>query len=209
MKDGTFIRNARDRGDINDTWIDGTSKGAMRAARIAHERREKERAAQETGATLETKDQKAEYLQQAVELLRKGETIMQAIQRLGKDRTKAEKGDTRPSHDGADVSGFTVSINQLTDIASRLMDLGVPDIYDDEREHLVLALRQTGKVSSDWRPADSAVKDDKPQDAFMQSESEETVQTDGSEQYFYKMSRSFIRSQPLQTRPNEVSLLRY
>lgn len=46
----------------------------------------------------------------------------------------------------------TTKIEQLTDLASKLMSLGDTDIYSKTYEHLLRSVRSTGNVEPDWVP---------------------------------------------------------
>lgn len=82
---GNFIRNAADLDAVHDSWLDGVSRKEMKRAKEAHEKREEEirrkaRAADE----ILTSD----MLSTLIFGMETGETILEALARLGKERKK-------------------------------------------------------------------------------------------------------------------------
>ena len=99
-KDGEdYQENEKDPGDAQDVWLDGMEKEAIKKARrgkrererVEKEREEKERA----GGAQGRKEKEEEMFRQAVGLMERGETIMEALQRLGieveQERKRKEK----------------------------------------------------------------------------------------------------------------------
>lgn len=102
-KDGeTFTENVKDPGDAQDVWLDGMEKDEIKKARrgkrererLEREREERERGGGEEGAK-QRKEKEEEMFRQAVALMERGETILEALQRLGieveQERKKKEK----------------------------------------------------------------------------------------------------------------------
>lgn len=100
MQDGRFteggevyMENEKDPHEKHDVWLDSMDKDEIKKARRAHrerERLEREReqreAENESGAGSEEKEQR--LLQQAMEHMERGETVLEALQRLGKEAEK-------------------------------------------------------------------------------------------------------------------------
>lgn len=109
MQDGRFteggevyMENEKDPHGKHDVWLDSMDKDEIKKARRAHrerERLEREReqreAEYESGAGSEEKEQR--LLQQAMELMERGETVMEALQRLGKEAEKKAAGSKKKS----------------------------------------------------------------------------------------------------------------
>lgn len=100
MQDGRFteggevyMENDKDPHEKHDLWLESMDEDEIKKARRAHrerERLEREReqreAENESGAGSEEKEQR--LLQQAMELMERGETVLEALQRLGKEADK-------------------------------------------------------------------------------------------------------------------------
>lgn len=95
-----YIENEKDPHEKHDQWLDEADKEAIKKARRAHrerERLEREREAREaelaSGAGSEEREHK--LMREAIELMERGETVLEAMQRLGAEaeaqRRKEEK----------------------------------------------------------------------------------------------------------------------
>ncbi|TYJ57957.1 hypothetical protein B9479_001313 [Cryptococcus floricola] len=94
----TYVENDDDPEAKYDVWMNDVDKEGMKKARRAHkeqERLEQERQAQESGGGEEKERRERELLRAAWELMQRGETILETLQRLGKEvedeRRKREK----------------------------------------------------------------------------------------------------------------------
>lgn len=101
-----YIENDKDPHEQHDNWLDGADKDEIKKARRAHrerERVEREREAREaelaSGAGSEEREHK--LMRDAVELMERGETVLEAMQRLGAEaeakRRKEEGGKKKKS----------------------------------------------------------------------------------------------------------------
>ncbi|SCV66981.1 BQ2448_5627 [Microbotryum intermedium] len=102
--DGTYVRNNDDSLATHDKWLDGVSKASIRAARESKKRmdddarRREEREARGDEAIAQQRD---DCLIGLLGLVRPGETITSALNRLGKRRRKVAKRIVKPKvHDG-------------------------------------------------------------------------------------------------------------
>lgn len=94
----TFVMNDADPNEQYDKWLDGVDREAMKKARKAH--REQERVQRERQEK-EEKDLSGEarrgkekaIMREMVELLERGETVLEGMQRLGKEMEKRSKTD--------------------------------------------------------------------------------------------------------------------
>jgi CD2 antigen cytoplasmic tail-binding protein 2 len=96
-KDGQeYTENEKDPHEKHDHWLDSMDKDAIKLARRAHrerERLEKEREEKEdevSGIGSEAREQK--LMRDAVALMERGETVLEALQRLGKEEKKKDTG---------------------------------------------------------------------------------------------------------------------
>lgn len=160
---GNYVRKAADPDAIHDTWLEGLSKKDMRRAKEAAERRETERRQRDVeDDSVLTSD----LLRTLISHLEKGETLLEALARLGKARDRKPKWHTKSknrrksdtSHefemiqDDPDELRRRETIETITDAADRLLTRGQPDIYDTERE---LLIRQYQKETGDeWVEAE-------------------------------------------------------
>ncbi|KAJ9108888.1 hypothetical protein QFC21_000209 [Naganishia friedmannii] len=92
----TFVMNDADPNEQYDKWLDGVDRDAMKKARKAHreqervqrERQEKE----ENDLSGEARSGKERgIMREMVELLERGETVLEGLQRLGKEMHKKSK----------------------------------------------------------------------------------------------------------------------
>ena len=81
---GNYIRNKRDEGDIHDSWLSGVSDKDIEAARIAQERKE-EHERRENARAESAKLTKLEIWKSMLEILQPQESVMEALQRLGRE----------------------------------------------------------------------------------------------------------------------------
>jgi len=86
-----YQANEKDPGENHDQWLEGLDKDAVKKARRAQRERERiEKEAEERD--LGGKERENEMLAQAVELLERGETVLEGLQRLGKEVEDKRKG---------------------------------------------------------------------------------------------------------------------
>ena len=169
--EGNFVRKAADRDAVHDRWLEGLSKKDMKKAREAKEKREDERRQREKGDdSILTSD----ILSTLITNLERGETVLEALQRLGKGLEKKKKVPTwqKNKRKDAEKDGRTENdsetaakdaklrekISVVTDAADRLLTRGQPEVYDLEREMLV---RQYERDTGDrWIDAVTQESDD-------------------------------------------------
>jgi CD2 antigen cytoplasmic tail-binding protein 2 len=142
--------------------LEGLTKKEMKRAREAHEKREAERAqrARDDDALLTS-----DILRTLILHLEKGETVLEALARLGKGRKKEKKvpkwklAKQKKNEDGMDVDTengkaaedpeqerIKAAVESITGAADQLLTRGQTDIYDQEREALVRQWsRETGE----------------------------------------------------------------
>jgi CD2 antigen cytoplasmic tail-binding protein 2 len=168
---GNFVRKAVDPDAANDAWLDGLSKKDLRLAKEAEAKREEERKrkAMESDAVL-TSDSLSTLLAH----LETGETPLEALQRLGRSKTKeikVPKWKQKRMKNKMDIdepNGGTAeedpvetarkaAVEAITGASDAIYSRDQHDIYDTERELLLRQYkRETGE---DWKapaPANAA-----------------------------------------------------
>ncbi|RDL33989.1 Uncharacterized protein BP5553_08357 [Venustampulla echinocandica] len=171
---GNFVRKAGDPDAKHDSWLEGVSKKDMKKAAEAHEKREAERRQKrlDDDALL-----LPDILRTLILQLEKGETVLEALARLGKSQPKTKKipkwklkkqkqhGDDamdvdaeKPAAD-SEQGKIKDAINSITAAADQLFTRGQTDIYEQEREMLIRQYRK--EAGEDWvePPAADIVED--------------------------------------------------
>lgn len=171
-EEGNYIPNAKDPHAEHDKWLAGHySKKGIKAAKQAKERREKEARERERRRENAHLDED-ECKMRLTGLLRRGETVLEALQRLG---TEAKKAQTKKGSSATDTSSHEdlaggkaepadqharqskANLDQITSLTSELMSRhGRVNIYDETYEALVRQVRKSGLVRSTWDPAAAA-----------------------------------------------------
>ena len=160
---GNFVRKAADPDAKHDMWLEGVSKKDMKKAAEAHEKREAERRQKrlEDDAML-----LPDILRTLILRLDKGETVLEALARLGKGQTKTKKvprwklkkqrkgsnGDMdmdeeKKAEDPSQVK-IREAVDAITGAADQLLTRGETDIYEQERELLIRKYRK--ETGEDW-----------------------------------------------------------
>ncbi|EMD38007.1 hypothetical protein CERSUDRAFT_134550 [Gelatoporia subvermispora B] len=170
--DGTYVRTF-DPHATHDRWMEGLDEREIKRARRNHKQRERQereriRAEEQELKQLGGKD---ELEKELVGMLKKSETVLEALQRLGakakkdrpKNKTLKPNNKTKDTLSGAamDVDSAPKGpseIDQITHLASMLMGLGDTDIYNKTYEELVRSVRRSGKVGEDWLPRSADVR---------------------------------------------------
>ena len=156
---GNFVRKAVDPHAVHDSWLEGVSKKDMKKAKEAAERRDEEtRQKRIEDDSLLTSD----ILKTLIPNLEKGETVLEALARLGKSKAKRkprwqQNKNKRKLDDGMDVDNDEAqedpaeirrreAVEAITGAADRLLTRGQTEIYDAERELLIRQYsRDTGE----------------------------------------------------------------
>jgi CD2 antigen cytoplasmic tail-binding protein 2 len=164
--EGNYVRKAADPDAVHDSWLEGVSKKDMKRAAEAHEKREAELRQKrlEDDAVLTS-----DIVQKLIVQLEKGETVLEALARLGKGQQKTKKipkwkqkkktgmdvDEEKAPEDPAHVK-IRETVEEITGFADQLFTRGQTDIYDQEREMLIRQWsRETGEPWSE--PAAPAV----------------------------------------------------
>ncbi|KAL1968712.1 hypothetical protein VTN77DRAFT_1538 [Rasamsonia byssochlamydoides] len=175
-EEGNYIRKAADPDAIHDTWLEGVSKKDIRRAREAAERRDAQRREKDRqNDSILT----ADLLRTLIIHLQRGETVLEALARLGKGLRKKPKWQTKHRNkpkskmtNGRDSNGAVEdvemtdddpeeaarkqAIDAITGAADLLLTRGQTDIYEVEREMLTRQYRrETGEEWIDPPQADN------------------------------------------------------
>ena len=159
-EDGSYVRTFDPHG-VHDRWMEGLDDREIKLARRRkREQEKKQREKMEAEEReLEQSGGKNTLEMQLLPLLKKGETVVEALQRLGiqarrKKPTHSVKGaisDTKPQDAPTDIE-------RITHLASTLMSLGDIDIYSKSYEELVRGIRSSGSLDPSWEPPSADVK---------------------------------------------------
>ncbi|CUS08965.1 unnamed protein product [Tuber aestivum] len=173
---GNFIRKAAEKDAVHDSWLEGVSRKDMRRAKEAMEKREAEkREKRKEDDALAT----SQVLADLIPCLEKGETILEALARLGaadkrrkrqnnknswRQKKKAAANPDEMEFDkGKDAidpieARRKESVERITGAADRLLTRGQPEIYDESRESLIRQYRR--ETGDDWAVSKTLVTED-------------------------------------------------
>ncbi|KAL8684830.1 MAG: hypothetical protein Q9218_008115, partial [Villophora microphyllina] len=132
---GNFVRKAADPDAVHDSWLEGVSKKDMKKAKEAADKRDEERRQKTIEAdSIVTSD----ILKSLIPQLEKGETVLEALARLGRGKEKKKPKwqnkhkDKRNGEDSMDVDAEKApedpaetrrkkAVEAITDAADRLL----------------------------------------------------------------------------------------
>ncbi len=166
---GNYVRKAADPDAVHDSWLEGVSKKDMKKAKEAADKRDEERRQRNIEAdSVLTSD----VLKTLIPCLEKGETVLEALARLGRGKEKKKpkwqnkNNKRRNGEDSMDVDVEKPAENPaearrkqvvetITEAADRLLSRGQAEVYDTEREMLIRQWsRDTGEDWVDPSPDD-------------------------------------------------------
>ncbi|KAI9656158.1 MAG: hypothetical protein M1829_000426 [Trizodia sp. TS-e1964] len=162
---GNFVRKAVDPDAVHDTWLDGVSKRDMKRAKEAAEKREDERRQK---SLADDQVLTSDVLSVLISQLEKGESVLEALARLGRAKEKKPKWQAKSRNKNkrtqADVVPMEVerpasedefreerrreAVEAITGAADQLLTRGQTDIYDETREMLIRQYRR--ESGEDW-----------------------------------------------------------
>lgn len=181
--DGTYVK-AFDPHAVHDRWMDGVDEREIKMARRRkrHQDRIQREKMKAEEREIEQSGGKSALEIQLVGMLKRGETVLEALQRLGMRSKKdsayvlhesynnrvltavASKCANGRSKDASSMAvdkqppkGMT-DIDLITHLASNIMSLGDTDIYSRSYEELVRDVRSSGQVKDGWVPPSADVK---------------------------------------------------
>ncbi|KAF9646392.1 hypothetical protein BDM02DRAFT_3118710 [Thelephora ganbajun] len=156
--DGSYVRTF-DPHAVHDRWLEDADEKAMRKARRIHKQREKQEREKQEAEERELQDMggKVAIEIQLLAKLKRGETILEALQRLGARKNKGPKGKGKGA-EKAPADPILDEINLITHLASTLMSLGDTEIYSKTYEQVVRSIRSSGDVEPTWEPPSADIK---------------------------------------------------
>ena len=161
-----YVRKAADPDALHDTWLEGVSKKDMRKAREAQDKQDQERRqkALEDDSVLT-----GDILAKLIPQLQVGETILEALARLGRGsekkkpkwqmKNKNKRGqdmdvDTPVAKEDPAEIKRRETVEEITGAADLMLTRGNTDIYDTDREIMIrMYKRETGE---EWADASKA-----------------------------------------------------
>ncbi|KAI0035931.1 hypothetical protein K488DRAFT_82542 [Vararia minispora EC-137] len=162
--DGMYVRTF-DPHAQHDRWMEDVDERAIKQARKRkrlHERELKERARAEEQELEQLGGQPA-VEKQVLTMLKKGETVLEALQRLGAQAKKKKYATKHGSKSGGSIDidqsmKADSPVETLTHLASMLMSFGDVDVYSRTYEEFVRSLRRSGTVDDSWEPPSADTK---------------------------------------------------
>lgn len=166
---GNYVRKAADPDAVHDSWLEGLSKKDLRRAKEAHEKRDEDmrRKGREDDEMITS-----DILSRLIRLLDRGETVLEALQRLGKgskgkpkpkwQKNKRKNGEAmevdveKEPEDPAEVKRRQ-DVEAITEAADQLLTRGQHDIYDSQRELLTRQYRR--ETGEEWEEGAGAEAD--------------------------------------------------
>ncbi|KAH9843068.1 uncharacterized protein C8Q71DRAFT_698948 [Rhodofomes roseus] len=171
-EDGTYVRTF-DPHAAHDRWMEGLDEEEIKKTRRNHRLREKEQKEKQKAEEEEMRQLggRPQIEKELVGMLKKGETVLEALQRLGAQAKKSgaskrngkpnnkRKGDLAEDPMQVDKAPKAPSeIDHITHLASTLMGFGDTDVYSKTYEELVRSVRSSGIVDSSWMPPSADVR---------------------------------------------------
>ncbi len=168
---GNYIRKATDPDAVHDSWLEGMSKKDMRAAKEAADKREQDRRKRELE---NNRLSVADVLKQLIPLLQRGETVLEALARIGKGKKKEKKWQMKQKKRNQATNGVgedaemegedpvetkrKQEVEAITAAADLLLTKGQAEVYDTERE--LLKRQYTRETGEQWiEPATTDLED--------------------------------------------------
>ncbi|KAF4576772.1 CD2 antigen cytoplasmic tail-binding protein 2/Lin1 [Pleurotus pulmonarius] len=160
-EDGMYVRSFDPHG-VHDRWMEGLDEREIKLARRRKRKQEKlqKERIQAEEQELQESGGKGALERELIGMLKKGESVLEALQRLGAQSRKA-KGTTKSSKSDSSVDAKPKSvsdIDHITHLASNIMSLGDTDIYSKTYEELVRDIRRSGAVDQAWIPPSADVQ---------------------------------------------------
>ncbi|KAJ3753412.1 hypothetical protein EV360DRAFT_53522 [Lentinula raphanica] len=153
-EDGSYVRSFDPHG-IHDRWMEGLDEKEIKQARKRKRQQEqiqKEKMRAEE-RELEESGGKPTLEKELLGMLKKGETVLESLQRLGAEAKRTKRKSEKNAHaDTTTGAKGPTDIEHITHLASTIMSLGETDIYSKTYEELVRSVRSSGTVDANWVP---------------------------------------------------------
>ncbi|KAF9911678.1 hypothetical protein EC991_002796 [Linnemannia zychae] len=196
-ENGNFVRKL-DPERFHDSWLEGLSRKEIESARRAHERKERKARMEEKEAAQNVMTETDIYVE-IVNILRPGESVVGALQRLGGGKKGGPKGakaakkkawqknkstDMDTDTTGKEAEGEPVeseddakrrlTIEKLTDLCDKMMAMGHFDVYEETYEQVVRKLRRADIIEDDWEIGTRVLRPSEKLAALLAVEEEST-----------------------------------
>ncbi|TFK30012.1 hypothetical protein FA15DRAFT_663332 [Coprinopsis marcescibilis] len=167
-EDGSYVRTY-DPHAVHDKWMDGFTDTEIKLARKRHreqEKKQRERGEKEEKEIAENGGKSGIEIR-LLSLLKRGETVLEALQRLGAQAKRKHASEKRTKRKPNNPSNMSVDpgskppptdVEVITQLVSNLMSLGDVDFYSKTYEEIVRHVRSIGDVAEDWEPPSADVK---------------------------------------------------
>ncbi|CAJ0925926.1 5673_t:CDS:2 [Entrophospora sp. SA101] len=173
---GNYVRNKKDPNAFHDKWLEGISMRDIERARKAQEKKDKERKLKEAEQQSQIPIDRISISKEILTIMRKGETLVVALQRLGGGRSKNKSKKIKPAQrEYKRKAGNKMQVDEpilekeptpeelkqqenkkqierLTALSDKMMELGHFNIYEDTWEQILRNLKAEGAVAEDWMP---------------------------------------------------------
>ena len=179
---GNYVRKARDPDAVHDSWLEGLNKKDLKKAAEAQEKRDEDQRRRNAEDDMLLS---SDLYSTLISRLDKGETVLEALARLGGSKTKKKQqpkwkrnrkgqANSTVNADAMDVDSKSAhhettggdpveqkrreAVEAITGAADALFSRDMLDIYDQEREVLMrLYKRETGE---DWLGLETSTNND-------------------------------------------------
>ncbi|SJL00564.1 uncharacterized protein ARMOST_03877 [Armillaria ostoyae] len=187
-EDGSYVRSFDPHG-VHDRWMEGVDEREIKKAR--RRKRHMEKIQKER---IKAEEQELEHSggvpameKDLLPYLKKGETVLEALQRLGVQAKKSKQSakSKATTNDAMHVDkkpSAPSDIELITHLASNIMTLGDVDIYSKTYEELVRTVRSSRFVDASWEPPSADKKYEYKWDAPGSGQTDQTFGPFGEEE---------------------------
>lgn len=164
LEEGDFDENGhyipkKDQNQVYDKWLEDITKSDIIKAKAAKEKQEEKQRKQDE--EVEININKNEYYKALIMIMKPKETILSTMKRFGgsnkkvpkwkqKMLDKKNKNKKEPEKETSEKS--KKSIEAITAIAEKMMNLGDYSIYEESYESIVRKLRIAEELDDEWTP---------------------------------------------------------
>ncbi|CEH14075.1 Uncharacterized protein involved in protein-protein interaction, contains polyproline-binding GYF domain [Ceraceosorus bombacis] len=216
-EEGNYIAKATDPHAEHDEWLKGNySRGAIARAKEAQAKRmeEQEASVGPGGGEEQIGKDLVDCRMKLAAFLQKGESVLEALGRLGKLAKSAKRSNTNTKRadkvfDPTPSTSATQNGNALDSTSSTAQDIarkevemisslsnalmaryGVINIYEETYEEMLRHVKRSQRVSQDWDPARDRARD--AQVSSMDVANTFESSRSDSDQFIYKWSASYL-----------------
>ncbi|KAF5373862.1 hypothetical protein D9758_000618 [Tetrapyrgos nigripes] len=153
-EDGTYVRSF-DVHAVHDRWMDGLDEKQIKQARKRKKQQDRAQAEKMKAEEreLEQIGGKPAMEKELLAMLKKGESVLEALQRQGIEAKKHTNAKAKSTSGTAASNPAASDVERITHLASNLMSLGDTDVYSKTYEEFVRSVRSSGIVDESWVPS--------------------------------------------------------